>query len=121
MLGMKQQLQVWREKRGRTCEGEKMMVAEHHDWTGQNEQRERVMAEHRTKGCRSVRQAPCSSVLAAGDGLCVASPRQSLRHLRMWDSDGTTATRSNAYWQAKSSKALRDSKWEMMSFMGGSG
>lgn len=39
----------------------------------------------------------------------------------MWDSDGVTATRSNAYWQEKSSKALKDSKWEMMSFMGGSG
>jgi hypothetical protein len=68
-----------------------------------------------------IRAGAAPHALAAADGLCARPPRQSLRHLKMWDSDGITATHSNAYWQAKSSKALRDSKWEMMSFMGGSG
>jgi hypothetical protein len=39
----------------------------------------------------------------------------------MWDSNGITATHSNAYWQSKSSRAIKDQKFEMMSFMGGSG
>jgi hypothetical protein len=39
----------------------------------------------------------------------------------MWNSDGVTATHSDAYWQGKTSKAIRDQKYEMMTFMGGSG
>jgi len=35
-------------------------------------------------------------------------PRQCLRHLRMWDSNGITASHSNAYWSMKSSRALKD-------------
>jgi hypothetical protein len=34
--------------------------------------------------------------------------RQCLRHLRMWDSNGITASHSNAYWQAKSARATKD-------------